>query len=313
VPAGHHDPSRPSARPDISVIMPVKDTAPDLIDDAVASAIGQDHAGHVELVVWDDGSRDPATVAALEQLGRRRVPHGRSIRTGRSSENRGISDARNQACLLARGRWLIWLDSDDTLPPSAVRTLLGAADAGKHLVVGQCMVTYADGRTATHRNDVYVRSWFDYGGTRHDPLLSTVFAVHGAIVRHNLFWRLTGFDTRLSHGELTDWFLRVLASLRPDQVSVVSDVTYRYNKRDATHSADRDALERHRLEALQRYAEALDRTVPLRLVLADRCPHTGARGYERFDEHGQPMTLPITIVLPPATSVSAPAGLPPNR
>jgi glycosyltransferase involved in cell wall biosynthesis len=61
VPDGRDHPRRPR----VSVIMPVKDTAAALIEDAVISFVQQDLPGWIELVVWDDGSTEPATIAAV--------------------------------------------------------------------------------------------------------------------------------------------------------------------------------------------------------------------------------------------------------
>jgi hypothetical protein len=54
----------------VSVIMPVKDTPPALLLRAVLSAQEQDTSQRVEIVVWDDGTRDRDCRAAIAALAR---------------------------------------------------------------------------------------------------------------------------------------------------------------------------------------------------------------------------------------------------
>src|SRR3954454_15789951 len=57
-----------SAAPDVSVVMPVHDMPLRLVRRAIRSVRRQDHPGPVEVVLWDDGSRDPALRAAYAAI-----------------------------------------------------------------------------------------------------------------------------------------------------------------------------------------------------------------------------------------------------
>ena len=83
--------------PTVSVIMPVYDKGPTLLD-SVNSVRGQTLTSW-ELIVWDDGSTDPKTIEVLDQL------DGVGIRVFRT-ENRGVIAARNADArdTLARGQ-----------------------------------------------------------------------------------------------------------------------------------------------------------------------------------------------------------------
>jgi hypothetical protein len=70
-------------------------------------------------VLVDDGSTDPTTIAFLDQLQRPRL---RLHRQG----NTGLPGARNAGMKLARGEFLVPLDSDDELAPEFMSTLLTA-------------------------------------------------------------------------------------------------------------------------------------------------------------------------------------------
>ena len=281
---------RPDAHawPRVSVVVPVKDTETELLLRAVTSALDQDYPGNIEVVVFDDGSskeqhRTNATfLAALPR------PAGRTLRTGRRSENRGISTTRNDAVRIASSNWLVWLDSDDELPADAVRLLVAAvvADDRVRLVAGQCRVVFPGGRRV-HRNDGFLKNWRKLRGSRYDPALSTVFAVHGSLVRRDLFQEVRGFDPTMPYGELTDWFLRVLAAADTDELAVVPATTYIYHRRPASHSADRVQLEHHRQRALSRYARAIGLTFQPGFRLGDHCDEYGARRYSLLDEYGR--------------------------
>jgi glycosyltransferase involved in cell wall biosynthesis/GT2 family glycosyltransferase len=99
----------PETRPLVSVIMPVFDKG-SCVRDAVASVRAQTLTSW-ELIVWDDGSTDPATVDALDSLG------GPGIVVIRAS-NQGVIGARNAAIERSRGRYVCCLDPDDVLQPT---------------------------------------------------------------------------------------------------------------------------------------------------------------------------------------------------
>ena len=176
----------PPGPPDVSVVMPVHDMPLSLVHRAIRSVRKQDHAGSIEIVLWDDGSRDPVLSAAYAAIARSSVdavtPAGeRTIVTGRSKERRGIAHSRNEAVRRARADWLIWLDGDDELPPEAISNLLTAVRrSGNPYVVGQCRVVHPSGAVQVHRNDRYLATWRERRGSEADPLANVVFNVHGA-------------------------------------------------------------------------------------------------------------------------------------
>ena len=98
--------------------MPVHDMPLRLVRKALKSVRRQDHCGPIEVVLWDDGSRQPAVRAAYAAIAGSfddaAAPIGeRTIVTDGTLERRGIASARNDAVRRARAEWLIWLDGDD--------------------------------------------------------------------------------------------------------------------------------------------------------------------------------------------------------
>ncbi len=72
---------------------------------------------HVDIVVVDDGSTDPATIAVLDAL--------TGVRLVRQ-KNAGLPAARNAGFAAATGDYVLPLDADDWLEPEAIEELLSA-------------------------------------------------------------------------------------------------------------------------------------------------------------------------------------------
>ncbi|WP_228977244.1 glycosyltransferase family 2 protein [Streptomyces sp. DH12] len=108
--------------PMVAVIVIVHDDAARL-PRAVASVRDQTHRA-VEIIVSDDHSTDDTPKVAAELAERdRRI---RVLRLERNSG--GCSAPRNRALDVARAPFVMFLDSDDELPPRAVELLLAAHD-----------------------------------------------------------------------------------------------------------------------------------------------------------------------------------------
>lgn len=110
-------PPAPPAAPLFSVLMPVHDTPPAWLCEAVASVRRQTR-GDWELLLIDDASTRADTRTCLaEQVGL-----DTRIRLLRNDDNRGIAASTNRGAAQARGDWLLLLDHDDILYPDALAT-----------------------------------------------------------------------------------------------------------------------------------------------------------------------------------------------
>lgn len=112
----------------VSVIVPVYN-GEEFIDECLHSIMGQTYPD-LEILVIDDGSTD-GSLALCRGLSdtelRIRLFH---------QENAGVSAARNHGLREARGEYVIFVDADDALLPTAVETLLKAAQSGADFVIG---------------------------------------------------------------------------------------------------------------------------------------------------------------------------------
>ena len=101
----------------VAVIIPSHNDA-ELARDAVASALAEPD---VEVVVVDDGSTDPASLQALEQLEADGVRVLRQV-------NQGPGPARLAGAAATTAPMLFPLDADDTLQPGALTALADALE-----------------------------------------------------------------------------------------------------------------------------------------------------------------------------------------
>jgi glycosyltransferase involved in cell wall biosynthesis/GT2 family glycosyltransferase len=96
----------------VSVIMPVYNKGRDLL--AAIDSVFHQTFRNVEVVVWDDGSNELATLDALEEAAALdRVTVFRAT-------NQGVIAARNAAMTYARGRYFMCLDPDDAIHPTYI-------------------------------------------------------------------------------------------------------------------------------------------------------------------------------------------------
>lgn len=161
--------------PRVAVVIPCYDDG-ETLPAAVASVRAQDEA--VELVVVDDGSSDPATLAVMDELeaAGTHVVH---------QANTGLGLARMAGVRATLAPFVLPLDADDELAPGAVRALADALDAdhglaaawgwyqrfGDQTTVQQTAPTL-DAWQLTHQNDLpatamFRRTWLlEAGGWR---------------------------------------------------------------------------------------------------------------------------------------------------
>lgn len=111
--------------PKVSVVIPVYNTAPYLhqcLDSVLAQTLRE-----IELICVDDGSTDGSAAILKEYASK--SPVSRTSINILTQENAGQSVARNIGTAHARGEYIYYLDSDDTLHPHALERLYQVAEA----------------------------------------------------------------------------------------------------------------------------------------------------------------------------------------
>lgn len=102
-------------RPLISLVMPIYNTDPAILDEAFESVLAQAYP-FWEICAVDDGSSEAGTVEKLADLAARDA----RIHVARLEVNQGIVAASNAALAMTHGEFIALLDHDDLLSPDAL-------------------------------------------------------------------------------------------------------------------------------------------------------------------------------------------------
>jgi glycosyltransferase involved in cell wall biosynthesis len=194
------------------------------LGEAVDSLLGQ-AGGAPRVVVVDDGSDDPATLATLDSL------EGR-VELVRQP-NRGVGAARNAGLERVETAYAIVLDADDRLAPGALAALRAPLDADAGLGFAYGTMRFFGDWTGELRFPAYDPYALLY---RHTIGLS-------ALVRREVIAATGGFDPEFEQFE--DWELWVNALAHGWRGRQVDAVTLEYRRHGATKlAADRGAYRR---------------------------------------------------------------------
>jgi len=137
--------------PTVSVVIPYHNDA-DTIERAVQSVLAQSFTDF-ELLIVDDGSEDQLIGPIGDS-----AAHG--VRVIRHETNRGAAAARNSGIKQSKGRYVAFLDADDSWRPNKLaRQLeaLGNAEAG----VAACVSGFALHREGTGNVEIHDRALQD--------------------------------------------------------------------------------------------------------------------------------------------------------
>lgn len=104
----------------LSVIMPVFNVE-NYIEETIGTLTGQTFSDF-EVILVDDGSMDSTLSRIMHSI------EGDSRFSLYSQDNSGAAQARNNAMRLARGKYIIFLDSDDLFEPSMFEKMVASLD-----------------------------------------------------------------------------------------------------------------------------------------------------------------------------------------
>ncbi|MDZ7841090.1 MAG: glycosyltransferase [Gammaproteobacteria bacterium] len=263
-------------RPLISVVMPVHNTAPELLASAVASVFNQVYE-HWELCIADDASDRPETLRALEGIDDPRV------RLRRLDRRHDIAGATNEAIGLVGGEYIAFLDHDDRLAPDA---LLEAALEINH-----------SGADFIYTDEDYL----DASGARVNPhfkpgfspdlLLSHNYITHLVVASRDLVERAGPLRPELSGAQDYDFVLR--ATEIAARVRRIPKVLYHWRMSDTSTAGRAESKPRAAERGVEALRAALERRGRSGTVTVDpEVPHFYHVRYALEDE---PL---ISIIIP---------------
>lgn len=238
----------------LSVVVPCFDQGEYLIE-AVAS-VERSVPEPCELIIVNDGSREPRTLEVLNVLRRA----GYEVV---DQENSGLAAARNRGIELARGPYVLPLDADNRLRPGFVPGALAILDARPE--VG---VVYGDRHDFGLRNGTVDVPPFD-----RDALLSFNFIDACALLRKNLWRDCGGYDAGMPAPGWEDWDLWIGAAERGWQFQHLPGEAFDYRVRPQSMlSTLADEERRRRLYeyVIAKYRDLYWQRLPEILVAAQR-------------------------------------------
>jgi GT2 family glycosyltransferase len=188
--------------PGVSVVIPVYNYARYLAE-AIRSALTQEYAGKLEVLVVDDGSTDesPAVIASF----------GSAISSHRQP-NAGLSAARNTGMSLATHDLVVFLDADDLLEPTCVQELVAARQQQPQQEKVEPVVIGSRGRMIDANGAFLSELASDLDGRVErfevsDFILRNRFAPI-VLADRRVLLGLDGFDTKLPASEDRDMWIR---------------------------------------------------------------------------------------------------------
>jgi hypothetical protein len=205
--------------PLFSVLVPVHDPPLQMLAEAVESVRNQSF-GDWELCLVDDGSGDPEVADALDAYAA-----DPRVRFHRHETAQGISSATNAALALARGRYIVLLDHDDTLDVGALAAIADrlALDPQLDMVYTDEDVVQEDGaRLERHPKP----------GWSPEHMAALMYTCHLGVYRRSLADELGGFQSRFDGCQDFDFVLRLME--RTDRIAHVPRILYHWRAHPAS-------------------------------------------------------------------------------
>jgi glycosyltransferase involved in cell wall biosynthesis len=271
-----------SAKPLMSVVMPVYNPEPAFLQEAIESVQSQIWPNW-ELCIADDASTDHRIPALLAQA----ASVDPRIRWIRRAANGHISAASNTALGLARGEWIVLMDHDDRLAPEALYEIVAAAAANP---IAQ--VIYSDEDKIDERG----RRSNPYFKPDLDPelLLAQNMVSHLGAYRRDLLDEIGGFRLGLEGSQDHDLVLRCLAEVGADAFVHIPAVLYHWRQTSAPSTFSQASLDRCAAASRRAVADYLAG----RVIAADVVPAPLSPIFNRVIYH-LPSPAPLVSVIIP--------------
>lgn len=190
---------------------------PALLREALNALASQTYE-NIEIVIVDDGSRGPESLAFLDDLGRQNFRFPLKIIR---SPNRYLGAARNLAAAQATGDYLLFHDDDNIAEPHQISTFVAAAEASGADILTSLYWTFERDR----KNRSLLCHAIGTGGPI--SLLENRFGDANALVRRTVFEALGGFTTQYGVG-YEDWAFFLNAYLQGYRPGLIPEVLFNY-------------------------------------------------------------------------------------
>lgn len=264
--------------PLISVLMPVHDPAPAVLEAALRSVRAQLYP-HWELCIADDASTNPV----IPRLLARHAAADPRIRVMRRSQNGHISRASNDALALAQGSHVAFLDHDDVLAETALYHVAAAirSDPDRVLIYSDEDKIDARGR----RFEPHFKSSFDRELLYGQNYINHLCVLATARVRE-LGGLRPGFEGSQDH----DLLLRATAGVPTSRIHHIPRVLYHWRAAGGSGTFSDRALAQSETARLQALSE----------IVAASGGHAvrGPLGFNRFVRSLPEPAPRVSVIIP---------------
>lgn len=213
-----------------SVIIPVYGVER-FLEECVNSILSQTYQEY-EIILVDDGSPDNCPTICdnyLKKDSRIKVIH---------KENGGISSARNEGLLIAKGEYIIFVDSDDYICDLLFLEKISRRieEYQEEVVLFGCKIEYADGRFSISRNNYNLdtinkkdkdKTLEELFNQNNFPGAAWIMCVKKEIIDFN------GFRFRIGvTAEDFEWIVKILLAAKT--IGAINGIQYVYRKREGS-------------------------------------------------------------------------------
>ena len=184
-----------------SIVVPVFNTDPIFLNECISSILDQDFKDW-ELILVDDASTNSETSAVLATAGRLDT----RIRVIRRPENGGIVAASNTALADATGEWIVLVDHDDALEPTALSEIKAATERFPQVdyIYTDEFHLHPDGSAVEFKKP-------DWSPER---FRCQMYTCHISAVRRTLSEKVGGFRSGFDGAQDYDYVLRIVENAR---------------------------------------------------------------------------------------------------
>ncbi len=204
-------------QPLISIITPIYNTPPRLLEEMIRSVVGQTY-GHWQLCLADGNSTNEKTKVVLQKWANK----DQRVKVSYLEQNLGISGNSNAARRLAEGEFIALLDHDDLLAPFAlyeVAKLLNERPETDFI--------YSD-RDMVSEDSAQRFAPFFKPGWSPEIMLAANYLCHLCVIRKRMADEAGEFNPATDGAQDWDFFLRVME--RTDRVAHIPKVLYHWRQ-----------------------------------------------------------------------------------
>jgi len=267
-------------RPRISIVMPVYNTNPELLERAINSVKSQ-YYDNWQLCICDDGSNNTQIKKILKDFSK-----DERIQVVFSKENCGISIASNNALQLADGEYVTLLDHDDELAKNALYEVVKTINDKPNVDF-----IYSDedkiDQKGNHVEPFYKPDWSP------DLFFSYNYPIHVSVFKTSILKEIGGFRKGFEGGQDYDLILRYVE--KGKNIVHIPKILYSWRKISGSTALDVD----EKSYAFEAGRKAIEETIIRRKINA-KCVKGVQRGTYRV-KYELPVNPLVSILIPSRT------------